>query len=357
MKIAVVGGGINGVMTAWELARRGHEVLVYERGRVMSETSSASTKLLHGGLRYLEHASFGLVRESLRERRWWLENAPSELVRPLRFIIPVYRKMSRRPAQIRLGLWIYDRLAGSEGLGRHAKIDAQEVRRRIPTLRNEELRFGYEYTDAQMDDERLGKWAVSSAQEAGVAFHEGSRVERVDGNGNVRVGATTVCFDRVINATGPWTLSLLQASGVGSAYRLRWVRGSHLVVRGSLSDAVLMQVPEDGRVVFAIPWKGDILLGTTDVEQRSPQTEGVSRAERAYLFSVWDRYFCRRLDSRDVHHCFSGVRPLVAKKGSASSNTREHALERTGKLVSIFGGKWTTARLLAQEAASLALQD
>lgn len=354
LRIAIVGGGINGVMTAWELARRNCDVVLYERTRVMGETSSASTKLLHGGLRYLEHGSFRLVRESLRERTWWLQQAP-HLTSPLRFVIPVRAGMSRSKTRLRLGLWIYDALAGTAALERHAKHDAEETSRLMPELRIDGLMGGLSYMDVQMDDLRLGQWAAARAAEAGVRIRTGKNIECVSIEGDVETSDGVARFDRVVNATGPWAAQLLERSGVSSAYQLRLVRGSHLIVERQVSNAVLMQVPEDRRVVFAIPWRGKVLLGTTEVEQDKPGDAECSTVEEKYLLSVWERYFTRRLESEEICERFAGVRPLIREKSNPAANTREFALERTGRLITVFGGKWTTARVLGQRAASLAL--
>ena len=356
MRIAVVGGGINGVMAAWALSELGCDVVVYERSTVMGETSSHSTKLLHGGLRYLEHGAFGLVREALREREWWMRQAP-HLAAPLQFVIPVNRNLSRPRMLLRLGLWLYDVLAGSSVLPRSERLDADEVAKAVPELRRDGLRGGFAYTDVQMDDAALGAWAADKVRAAGVEIREHTEVERVSPQGEVHAESGMEFYDAVINATGPWSGELLDRSAVKSAYRLRLVRGSHLVVNRRLRCAVLMQVPEDRRVVFAIPWKGRVLLGTTEVEQDSPEPTECSNAEAEYLVAVWARYFNDPLRTDEISAQFAGVRPLLMETGRATRNTREFALEKNGKLVTVHGGKWTTARVLGQRAASLAISD
>lgn len=353
MRVAVVGGGINGVMCAWELAKRGCDVVLFERSATMNETSRASTKLLHGGLRYLEHGSIGLVRESLREREWWMAQAP-ELARPLRFIIPVYRELSRSSLMLRIGLMAYDALAGSKSLERHRRLTAEQVVQMGKGLRPESLQGGYTYTDAQMDDYALGVWAAEKARGAGVNIRENCHVQSVSVNGEVRVDDGVEVYDRIVNAAGPWAGQLLEKSGVASCYQLRLVRGSHLVVNRTLDNAVLMQVPEDKRVVFAIPWKQKVLLGTTEVEQAEPQDTECTVDESNYLCSIWKRYFKDELKEDEIVERFAGVRPLLRKQGQVSTNSRESALERKEKLITVYGGKWTTARLLGRRAAALA---
>jgi len=169
MTVGVVGGGINGVMSAWALARRGCQVTLFERGELMGETSSSSTKLLHGGIRYLETGQFALVREALRERRWWLDRAP-HLAHPLRMLIPVYTRSRRGRWKVRCGLALYDLLAGVARLGPTSWLDPGEVRTKLPSLNPRGLRGAYAFFDAQMDDRALGLWAAQQAAQAGVEF-------------------------------------------------------------------------------------------------------------------------------------------------------------------------------------------
>lgn len=385
MRIAVVGAGINGVMSAWALARRGHEVALFERGEPMAGTSSASTKLLHGGLRYLETGDVALVREGLRERAWWLEQAP-HLAHPLELLLPVVRGRGRPRWMVKAGLVLYDRLSGSRLLARHRWLGREETLARLPGLRPEGLQGAYAFWDGQMDDHALGLWALGQAQAAGVRLHPHCEVLRIGADGGVLVsgcvansgdaddsldgavsevaglsvagavsagaaGARELRFDAVCNLAGPGAGLLLERSGLPSAHRLRLVRGSHLLVDGALPCGLLVQAPSDGRVCFILPYGGRVMIGTTEVEQAPGDPVAPSDAERDYLLDVWNASFERRLTAADVRSSFAGVRPLLAEAGGANENTRGHAVERHGRVLTVFGGKWTTSRSLGEEVA------
>ncbi|MFA7329622.1 MAG: glycerol-3-phosphate dehydrogenase/oxidase [Candidatus Delongbacteria bacterium] len=347
MHVAVVGGGINGVMSAWALAAAGHQVELFERGALMGETSSASTKLLHGGLRYLENGEFGLVRESLRERAWWVAQAP-QFAKPLGLILPVYSGVGRNPLVVRLGLVMYDLLAGRGNIGRHRWLAPREILHLLPGLRSQGLRGGFLFHDVQMDDYRLGLWAVDQAQRAGVAVREHTAVERLAADGTYWANGEHRA-DLIVNAAGPWCRNLLDVSDVPARHRLDLVRGSHLVLDRPLALGLFLQVPGEHRICFALPWQGRTLLGTTEVRQRLEDPIRCSPEEEAYLLNVYGTAFLDSATSAEIVERFAGLRPLV-DSGSANPGrtTREYVLEQTGHVLTVFGGKWTTARVLGE---------
>lgn len=355
MRVAVVGGGINGVMSAWALAQRGCAVDLFEKAELMSATSSASSKMLHGGLRYLEYGHFGLVREALRERAWWIGQAP-HLARPLEILIPVYRDYGRPAWQLGLGIKLYEFLACGTGFPAGRWYGPAEVLEAFPMLRPEGLAGAFSYWDGQMDDHALGRWAAERARKAGVAIHAGAEVTGIDAAGGVlATNAGSMSFERIVNATGPWAAKLLASSGQASAYRLDLVRGSHLVLPGSLAKGCVLQAPGERRILFVLPHGEDTLFGTTEVRQPAPECEGTSASEVGYLLAAWNRYFTGDIGNEAILGTFSGVRPIVASRQSVSAASRESVIERRGRLISIFGGKWTTARALAGKVADATL--
>lgn len=355
MKVAVVGGGINGVMSAWSLARRGCEVMLFERGALMGATSAASTKLLHGGLRYLETGQLGLVREALHERRWWIGQAP-HLAHALRILIPVYRRSRRGRWLLRLGLTLYDLLAGEARLGPTQWLSSGRVRETLPELRSDGLLGAYAFYDGQMDDHALGMWAAEQAAAAGVVLHPGTEVARLRTNGTLITAAEEeLQFDRVINAAGPWAASLLARSEIDSDHQLDLVRGSHLLIDRALHHAVLLESPESERICFALPYQGRTLVGTTEERQSLDDAIAMSDAERAFLIGMYDHHFHPPLTSGDAVSEFSGVRPLIRSHRNPTRALRSYALEQRGQLLTVFGGKWTTARALGEKVAEHAL--
>jgi glycerol-3-phosphate dehydrogenase len=351
VKVAVVGAGINGVMTAWALARRGHEVTLFERGEPIGETSSASTKLLHGGLRYLETGHVSLVREGLAERAWWIDRAP-QFAHKLELLLPIRRGEGRPRWMIKTGLVLYDQLSGKRALGRHRWLRRAQVVQRLPGLRGEGLLGAYAFWDGQMDDLELGRWALWQAIEAGVDLHSHCPVASVGEQGDLRTAAgESLLFDAICNVGGPWAESLLAASGLRTRQHLRLVRGSHILIDGDLPCGMLVQAPSDNRVCFILPYLGQVMVGTTEVEHAPGEPIACSDAERDYLVDTWNAYFERRIGAADVRRSFAGVRPLLAQPGDPNANTREHAIERHGRVITVFGGKWTTARVLGEQLA------
>lgn len=354
-RIAVVGGGINGTGIAWELARRDYEVVLYEKGICGAETSSRTTKMIHGGLRYLEHLHFDLVRESLRERAWLLENAP-HLVRPLEILLPLYDDSPRRAWSVHAGLALYDALAGRRNIARHRRLDTAELAQSIPIV-TDGLRGGFSYWDAQVNDFALVRAVVASAEREGATIRERTRVESLERDGDVWIVTTDDGgedrFDLVVNAAGPWMNELLAGNGIPAPYVLSLLRGSHIVIDRPLGErGVLLQSTTDRRVFFVLPWKGRTLIGTTEVWHRQPPDDVRPSAEEiAYLIDRFNRYFRDPLTQDDVTEAFAGVRPLVGRATNPSAIDRDFRVVRDGNVINVFGGKLTTFMALARKVA------
>ncbi|HET7436341.1 MAG TPA: glycerol-3-phosphate dehydrogenase/oxidase [Thermoanaerobaculia bacterium] len=353
--MAVVGGGINGSGAAWELARRDYDVVLFEQGRCGAQTSSATTKMIHGGLRYLEHLHFGLVRESLRERAWLLEHLP-ELVKPLEIMLPIYADSPRSRPLIRLGLLFYDVLAGRANIARHHSLSVQELLERAPLVR-QGLRGGFTYWDAQVDDYALVRTVVASAIREGAVVREETRVESLQRDGDgwsiVTNHGDTSHFDLIVNAAGPWMNQLLRANGIRASYVLSLVRGSHLVLKRAMTSAgLLLQSTTDKRVFFVLPWKGTTLVGTTEVLQKeAPDGVQASDEEIDYLLARFNHYFAETISRDDIASTFAGVRPLVGRATNPSAIGRDFRVARDGNVVNVFGGKMTTFMALARKVA------
>jgi glycerol-3-phosphate dehydrogenase len=353
--IAVIGGGINGCGIAWELTRRGYDVVLYEKGTCGAQTSSATTKMIHGGLRYLERMHVGLVRESLRERSWLLRNVPS-LVKPLEIMLPVYADSPRSRITIRTGLILYDALAGRDPLDQHRSLSAAEIAELAPLTR-EGLRGGFAYWDAQVDDFALVRAVVRSAMRDGVEVREQTRVDALRRDGDdwlVRADrGDERRYDLIVNAAGPWMTELLRANDIRASYVLSLVRGSHLILTRRISDSgLLLQSTSDRRVFFVLPWKGTTLVGTTEVVQREPLDQiRASDEEIDYLLARYNRYFRAPISRRDVASTFAGVRPLVGRATNPSAIGRESRVVRKDNVVNVFGGKLTTFMALARKVA------
>ena len=351
MKLGVVGAGINGIMCAWALLEDGHDVVVFERDEPVCATSSASTKLLHGGLRYLEHGDFGLVREGLRAREWWLRQAPQH-TRQVEIAIPVFAGARRARWKVKAGLFLYESLAGRRRLGRHHWLDARALAVRVPELKTSGLRGAYVFQDGQMDDQALGLWAMARIVDLGATVRAHCPVERIDADGGIVTSAGRERFDGIVNACGPWSEALLRRSGIPSSCSLDLVRGSHLLYARRHACGFLVESPDDGRACFILPYGEHSLIGTTEVRQSLDDPAVCSPAERAYLSNLYDAYFEPGLDVSRVVSTFAGIRPLLASPTSDVSRlSRESEIACQGRVVTVFGGKWTTSRELGLRVA------
>jgi glycerol-3-phosphate dehydrogenase len=355
VRVAVIGGGINGLGVAWELSRRDYDVTLFEKRRCGAQTSSATTKMIHGGLRYLEHGHVGLVRESLRDRAWLLQTLP-QLVTPVEILLPVYDDSPRRAFTLRAGLTLYDLLAGRHNIAPHMAMSAEELAVRVP-LTPDGLRCGFSYWDAQVDDYALTRVVAASARSEGATIREETRVVSLRRKGNewivVTAGGEEERFDFVVNAAGPWMNALLAENRIRSRYRLSLVRGSHLVLKKRVGNVgMLLQSLSDRRVFFVLPWKGTTLVGTTEVMHRtSLENVHATDEEIDYLIARFNRYLRDPIGRGDVASTFAGVRPLAGRASNPSAIGRDYRLERRGNLLNIFGGKMTTFRSLAEKVA------
>ncbi|HSC84193.1 MAG TPA: glycerol-3-phosphate dehydrogenase [Pseudomonas sp.] len=359
--LAVVGGGINGTGIAADAAGRGLSVFLCERDDLAQHTSSASSKLIHGGLRYLEHYEFRLVREALAEREVLLAKAP-HIVKPMRFILP-HRPHLRPAWMIRAGLFLYDHL------GKREKLPGSNgVRFGAGSPLKAEIQRGFEYSDCWVDDARLVVLNAIAARERRAHIHTRTRcvsarrskgmwhlhLERADGS------RFSIRSRALVNAAGPWVARFIEDDLKQQApYGIRLIQGSHIVVpRIHDGEQAYILQNEDQRIVFVIPWLERFsLIGTTDREyQGDPALVRISEEETDYLLSVVNNHFKQQLQRGDILHTYSGVRPLCDDESDQpSAVTRDYTLALSGApgeapLLSVFGGKLTTYRKLAEAA-------
>lgn len=355
LDLLIIGGGINGCAIAREAALNGLSVLLVEKDDLAAHTSSASTKLIHGGLRYLEYYEFRLVREALKERELLLKAAP-HIIRPMHFVLP-HENAVRPWLLVRLGLLLYDWIGGRISLPRSRSLSSNDTAYTAPLKRKAK---GFVYSDCRVDDVRLTLFNAMDAADAGaeIATRTALLSAHRDGEGWTATlsDGRTVQARALINATGPWVARTLDALGATTQAHIRLIKGSHIVVPRLFDGdhAYMLQQP-DRRIVFAIPYLGDLtMIGTTDIPVERPEDARINADERAYLIAAANRYFTREIAEADIVSTWSGVRPLYDDGASESKAvTRDYVLELDAEgapLLSVFGGKITTARHLAEDA-------
>jgi glycerol-3-phosphate dehydrogenase len=360
--VIVVGGGVNGAGIARDAAGRGARVLLIEQGDLARGTSSASTKLIHGGLRYLEHYEFGLVREALKEREILWGIAP-HIIWPLRFVLP-YRAGLRPRWLLRLGLFLYDHIGGRKKLPATRSIDLKRHEAGAPL--QPQYRKAFEYSDGWVDDARLVLLNARDAADRGARIRTHTRAELMRVEDGLWVVEASDDRGRsyrftgrsLVNAAGPAVLDLLARASAPPDYQMRLVRGSHIVVRRKFEHpyAYFFQLP-DGRIFFAIPYERDFtLIGTTDQDHDGPLGDvRASTEEIAYLCEGASEYFREPVTPADVVWTYSGVRPLVEDgSGRPEAATRGYRidvdLEEGAPLLTVYGGKITSYRHVAEHA-------
>ena len=353
--LLIIGGGINGTAIAREAALNGLSVLLVEKDDLAAHTSSASTKLIHGGLRYLEYYEFRLVREALKERERLLRAAP-HLIYPMHFVLP-HENAVRPWWLVRLGLLLYDTIGGRITLPRSRALKASDTGYLAPLKRPGK---GFVYSDAWVDDARLVVLNALDAARHGAEIATRTALTSARREGEVWHAALSdgrsVTASALVNAAGPWVAEALALTGTNARSGVRLIKGSHIVVPKIFDgdQAYMLQQP-DKRIVFAIAYANDTtLIGTTDVPVEKPEDAKISGDEIDYLCAAVNRYFMRQVGPGDVVRTYSGVRPLYDDGASeAKAVTRDYVLEldEAGPpLLSVFGGKITTARHLAEEA-------
>jgi glycerol-3-phosphate dehydrogenase len=362
--VAIIGGGINGCGIARDAAGRGLSVLLAEQGDLASGTSSYSSKLIHGGIRYLENYDFRLVRESLHERELLLKNAP-HLCRPMRFVIPHVASM--RPAwMMRIGIKLYDFLAGRSVLPRSRVLDLANDTAGRPLKINSGT--GFEYSDCVTDDARLVIANAVDARERGADIRTRTKLvsaRRVGGRWEIVLEENgtreTINSRALINAAGPWAANVIETLVEGvSPVKLRLVKGSHIVYpRLHTEERAYVMQSDDGRVVFAIPFcEKYTLIGTTDVETSGdPGDATASPEEVRYLCDLASSFFKTSVEPSRVVWTFAGIRPLIDGGGTASTATREYQIvsdggEDAAPLLSLIGGKLTAFRAMSEDVVN-----
>jgi glycerol-3-phosphate dehydrogenase len=353
----IIGGGINGTAIAREAALNGWSVMLVDKDDLAAHTSSASSKLIHGGLRYLEQYEFKLVREALLERTRLMKAAP-HLIQSMQFILP-QAESSRPWIMVRAGLLLYDLLAGRSPLPWARRLKASDTGFLSPLKKPGS---GFVYSDCKVDDARLTILSAVDAARAGAIIKTRTAMTSARRDGEDWVitlsNGETITALAIANAAGPWVSEAIGKTGINSAHGIRLVKGSHIVVPKLFDgdQAYLLQQP-DKRVVFAVPYHdGTTMVGTTDIAVERPEDAVIDASEIAYLLSAANLYFKRQIAESDIVNTWSGIRPLYNDGASAAQEiTRDYVLELDeagAPILSVFGGKITTARHLGEEAVA-----
>ena len=361
--LVVIGGGINGTGVARDAAGRGLSVLLCEKDDLAQATSSSSTKLIHGGLRYLEFFHFKLVRESLREREILLKSMP-HIIWPLRFTLPHHKGL--RPSWLlRFGLFIYDHMGGRKLLPPTKKINLKKHKSGIPL--KDKFSIGFEYSDCWVEDSRMVALNARDAKNNGAVIKTRTTFERATRNNDVwdiildsqNGNKEKITSSAIVNCSGPWVTSVIESNlKQKNLTETRLIKGSHIITKKLFdNNSNYIFQNSDGRIIFAIPYETDFtLIGTTDIEyEGDPNKVQCSLEEKKYLIKSISEYLDVQVDINDIVHTYSGVRPLFNDNKSEAQNvTRDYVIKadsNNGKtpLISVFGGKITTYRILAEK--------
>ena len=350
----IIGGGINGAGIARDAAGRGLSVCLADKGEVGGATSSWSTKLIHGGLRYLENYEFKLVRESLKEREIIYKIA-KPISKPIPFIIPYVEKI--RPAWlIKIGLFLYDNLGGKSNIPKSKTFD---LTKKFPNILKEKYKTGFQYFDVQIDDKKLTKLNVKDAKRNKAKILEYNKVKKAEIIDNKWIihlqDGNKIASKVLINASGPWINETLHKNiKIKSKKKIRLVKGSHIITKKLYKEDVAFTFQnKDERIIFVIPYKGKFsLIGTTEVEVKSPENKGISKTEIKYLINSVNNYLKKEIGTKDIVDTYSGIRPLIEDFNTASKVTRDYVFDlniiKKLPLLNIYGGKLTTYRKLSE---------
>jgi len=365
--VAIIGGGASGLGIAVDAANRGYKTLLLEKNDFAKGTSSRSTKLVHGGVRYLQNGDISLVLEALRERGIMRKNAP-HLVRDLSFVIPSYDWWSSPFYGI--GLKVYDMMAGKLGLGPSTILNREETLSYLPNVNKDGLRGGVIYHDGQFDDARMAVSLALTADKEGANLLNYMEVTGVDKENDVLTGVrvkdriegveTVVKAKVIVNATGVFSDQIIRMDQPDSKPMIRPSQGVHLVIDSTfLQENYAIMVPHttDGRVLFAVPWNGQVVVGTTDTPVDEALEEPIPLEEEInFILENASAYMTKKPLRKDVKSIFAGLRPLAATEGNNESTkevSRHHKIMvSTSGLVSVIGGKWTTYRKIAEDAVN-----
>lgn len=354
--IFIIGGGINGAGIARDASGRGLKVYLAEKGKVGSATSSWSSKLIHGGLRYLENYEFKLVAESLREREVITRIAP-KITKPLPFIIPHSTKL-RSKLLIRLGLFLYDNLGGKTKIPKSSKIN---FNKKYKNILQSKFVDGFQYYDVQVDDKKLVEMNIDDSKKMGATILEDTKV--IDAKRNENFWEITLDNNEVIkskiliNAAGPWINETVNnVLKINTNKSIRLVRGSHIITKKLYDEDIAFTLQnDDNRIVFVIPYKEEFsLIGTTEVDVNTPDNPSISDDEKIYLINSINNHFVKQISQVDIIDTYSGIRPLIEDFKEASKVSRDYVFDLNiqnigSPLLNIYGGKLTTYRKLSEK--------
>ena len=354
--IFIIGGGINGAGIARDASGRGLKVFLAEKGKVGSATSSWSSKLIHGGLRYLENYEFKLVAESLREREVISRIAP-KITKPLPFVIPHSKKL-RSKLLIRLGLFLYDNLGGKTKIPKSSKIN---FNKKYKNILQSKFVDGFQYYDVQVDDKKLVEMNIGDSKKMGATILEDTKVIDAKRNENfweITLDNNDIVKSKIlINAAGPWINETVNnVLKINTNKSIRLVRGSHIITKKLYEEDVAFTLQnDDNRIVFVIPYKEEFsLIGTTEVDVNTPDNPSISDDEKIYLINSINNHFVKQISQVDIVDTYSGIRPLIEDFKEASKVSRDYVfdlnIQKAGSpLLNIYGGKLTTYRKLSEK--------
>ena len=353
----IIGGGINGAGIARDASGRGLKVCLADKGEIGNATSSWSTKLIHGGLRYLENYEFKLVNESLKEREVIYKIA-KEITKPIPFVIPHTKKL--RPAWlIKIGLFLYDNLGGNKIIPRSQTI---KIDKKYPNILKSNFKKGFQYYDLQVDDKKLTELNIDDAKRYGATIYENNKVIKVvreKYNWNIYLENNKIIKSNIlINATGPWVNEIVKdILKTSSNKSIKLIKGSHIITNKLYNQEIAFTLQnDDKRIIFVIPYKQKYsLIGTTEVEVVSPDNPKIEKHEIEYLISSVNKYFSKQISNKDIVETFAGIRPLIEDFNETSKISRDYIFDldienNLPPLLNIYGGKLTTYRKLAEKA-------